>query len=92
LKCCEEGAAVSDKPLILTGSALLIPDTAAAAMAGVSRATWHRLRAAGKLPPAVRLGRALRWRRRDVELWIDHGCPDGRAFAAIQASGRRRVS
>ena len=29
---------------------LLIPDFAAARLAGVCRATWHRLRAAGKLP------------------------------------------
>jgi len=28
--------------------ALLIPDLAAAALAGISRAHWHRLRAAGK--------------------------------------------
>lgn len=69
--------------------ALLIPDTAAAALAGVSRAHWHRLRAADKLPPAVKLGRCLRWRRDEVVAWIQAGCPDGRTWAAMQASGRR---
>jgi predicted DNA-binding transcriptional regulator AlpA len=69
---------------------LLIPDTVAAALAGVSRATWHRLRAAGRLPPAVHLGRAVRWRRADVQLWIEWGCPDAREFAArFSAAGRR---
>jgi excisionase family DNA binding protein len=71
--------------------ALLLADKAAAAMAGVSRATWHRLRAAGKLPPAVRLGRAVRWRRDELVAWIEAGCPDGRTWAALQASGCRRI-
>jgi excisionase family DNA binding protein len=68
---------------------LLIPDTEAAALAGVSRATWHRLRSAGKLPPAVRLGRAVRWRRDEIAGWIQSGCPDGRTWAAMHATGRR---
>jgi predicted DNA-binding transcriptional regulator AlpA len=68
---------------------LLIPDFAAARLAGVCRATWHRLRAAGKLPPAIRLGRAVRWRRADLSLWIEWGCPDGREFAARLAASRR---
>jgi predicted DNA-binding transcriptional regulator AlpA len=71
---------------------LLIPDTAAAALAGVSRATWHRLRAAGKLPPSIRLGRAVRWRRADVLLWIEWGCPDAREFAARLAAADRRTA
>ena len=70
---------------------LLIPDATAASMAGISRATWHRLRAAGKLPPSVQLGRAVRWRRAEIEAWIEGGCPDGRTWAAMQAAaGRRR--
>lgn len=72
-------------------AALLIPDTAAAALAGVSRSTWHVLRAAGKVPPCVRLGRAVRWRRAEVAAWIEAGCPDGRTWAAIQACAGRRM-
>jgi predicted DNA-binding transcriptional regulator AlpA len=49
-------------------AALLIPDTAAAALAGVSRAHWQRLRSAGKIPPSVRLGRKVLWRRLEIEL------------------------
>jgi predicted DNA-binding transcriptional regulator AlpA len=71
--------------------ALLISDTAAAALAGVSRAHWHRLRAAGKLPPPIRLGRAVRWRKADVLLWIEWGCPDAREFAARMAAAGRRM-
>jgi excisionase family DNA binding protein len=68
---------------------LLIPDTAAAALAGVSRATWQRLRAAGKLPPAVRLGRKVLWRREEIAAWIAGGCPDMATWAAMQAQSRR---
>jgi predicted DNA-binding transcriptional regulator AlpA len=71
--------------------AMLIPDRVAAALAGVSRATWQRLRVAGKLPPSVRLGRKVLWRRAEIESWINAGCPDARSWAAMQTAGRRRV-
>jgi predicted DNA-binding transcriptional regulator AlpA len=70
--------------------AMLIPDVDAARLAGLSRASWHRLRAAGKLPPAVKLGRAVRWRRAEVVSWIEAGCPDSRTWAAIHAAAERR--
>jgi predicted DNA-binding transcriptional regulator AlpA len=69
-------------------SPLLVPDIEAARMAGVSRATWHRLRAGGKLPATVKLGRAVRWRRAEIVAWIEAGCPDSRTWAAIKATGR----
>jgi excisionase family DNA binding protein len=70
---------------------LLVSDTEAARLCGLSRRSWHRLRAAGKLPPAEKLGRAVRWRRADVEAWIAAGCPDARTWQAMQAAaGRRR--
>jgi excisionase family DNA binding protein len=69
----------------------LIPDFEAATLAGVSRATWHRLRAAGKVPPAVRLGRKVLWRRAEIVAWIEAGCPDARTWAAMQAAKVRGV-
>jgi len=68
---------------------LLIPDTEAACLAGVSRAHWHRLRAAGKVPPSIRLGRKVLWRRAEIVAWIDAGCPESRIWAAISTGGRR---
>ena len=68
--------------------ALLIPDTVAAALAGIGRATWHRLRAAGKVPPCVKLGRACRWNRAEIEGWIVAGCPDAATWQAMRKSGR----
>jgi predicted DNA-binding transcriptional regulator AlpA len=70
---------------------LLIPDTAAAALAGLSRAHWHRLRAAGKVPPSVRLGRKVLWRRLEIEAWIGAGCPEARTWAAMHAAADRRT-
>jgi predicted DNA-binding transcriptional regulator AlpA len=68
---------------------LLIPDTEGAAMAGVCRATWHRLRAAGKIPNGVRLGRCVRWNKAELVAWIEAKCPDRRTWEAMQAQSRR---
>jgi predicted DNA-binding transcriptional regulator AlpA len=73
-------------------TALLLADTEAAALAGVSRATWHRLRAAGKLPPPVKLGRCVRWSRAELVTWIDAGCPPAPMWSELQAQARRRAS
>jgi excisionase family DNA binding protein len=73
----------------MTAEPLLIPDTVAARLTGVSRATWHRLRAAGKIPAAVHLGRKVLWRRAEIESWIAAGCPDADTWNAMQAQGRR---
>jgi predicted DNA-binding transcriptional regulator AlpA len=70
---------------------LLIPDTVAAGLAGISRAHWQRLRVAEKLPPSIRLGRKVLWRRAEVIGWISCGCPDARTWAAMQAAAGRRA-
>lgn len=43
------------------------------------RSVW-RLNASGKLPRPVRIGRSVRWRRCDIDRWIELGCPDRRTF------------
>jgi predicted DNA-binding transcriptional regulator AlpA len=68
---------------------LLIPDTAAAALAGVSRTTWHRLTVAGKAPAPIRLGRRVLWDRAELTAWIEGRCPDRRTWDAMRAAGRR---
>jgi excisionase family DNA binding protein len=62
----------------------LIPDTVAAKLTGVSRSTWHRLRYAGKIPPCVKIGGAVRWDRDEVLAWIKAKCPDATTWLAIQ--------
>ena len=34
------------------------------------RSVW-RLRSSGTLPPSVRLGKRIRWDRRDIERWLE---------------------
>jgi excisionase family DNA binding protein len=72
---------------------LLIPDTAAAALLGISRAHLHRLRTAGRFPEAIRLGRALRFDRAELVAWTEARCPDLATWRAMKAANRRlRVS
>ena len=50
----------------------------AAAMTGIGTRSWWRFVSAGAAPSPVRIGRCSRWRRRDLQTWIDNGCPSVR--------------
>lgn len=56
-------------------SQLLLTIDDLAATLRVSRRHVSALRAAGQLLAPVRLGRAIRWPRTEVEDWILAGCP-----------------
>ncbi len=49
-----------------------------------SEATLHRLRAAGKLPKALRLGGQLRWCTEEIRRWVEAGMPDQRTWEATK--------
>ena len=55
---------------------LALTATEVAALLGVSRAHVWRLNAAGKLPEPIRLGKAVRWQRAELEKWLEAGAPD----------------
>ena len=57
---------------------LLLSADDAARLCRVSKRTWRRLDAAGKVPQAVRLGGRKLWRRQEVLDFVRAGCP-GRA-------------
>ncbi|MCA9012138.1 MAG: helix-turn-helix domain-containing protein [Planctomycetaceae bacterium] len=40
----------------------------------ISTRTLWRLKSAGKIPPAIRVGNSVRWRREDLNSWIEEGC------------------
>lgn len=63
---------------------ILLTDRQLALRLGVSRSFVWKLLASGRLPEPVRLGRAVRWRLRDLRCWEEAGCParDSAAFAA----------
>ena len=56
-------------------TALTVNAKGVAAMLGVSvRQVW-RLHATGRLPRAIRLGNCVRWRRAEIEAFVEAGCP-----------------
>jgi predicted DNA-binding transcriptional regulator AlpA len=42
------------------------------------RTVWRRRKAAD-VPAPVKIAGAVRWRSRDIERWINQGCPAGNA-------------
>jgi excisionase family DNA binding protein len=55
-------------------AAELLDARAAAALLGCSARHLKRLADAGDAPPPRKLGRLVRWARRDLESWIAAGC------------------
>ncbi|MEM7518372.1 MAG: helix-turn-helix domain-containing protein [Planctomycetota bacterium] len=56
-------------------SQLLVTPQQVADLLQVSTRSLWRLRDAGKLPPPVKLGASVRWRRDEIEQWVKNGCP-----------------
>ncbi|MGA2253574.1 MAG: helix-turn-helix domain-containing protein [Thermoguttaceae bacterium] len=56
------------------GEPLLITAAELAKLLHVSTRTLWRLRSAGELPEAVRLGGTVRWRFAEIKKWIAGGC------------------
>lgn len=63
-------------------SSLLVDVREAAAMCRMSRAMLYKLHRNGGTPRSVRLGKLIRWRRREFLDWIAAGCPDRAAWEA----------
>lgn len=47
-----------------------------AGLMNMSKRSLQRLLTQGKLPTPIRLGRCLRWVRKEVDDWIAAKCPD----------------
>jgi len=68
-----------EKPDAAPGErAALLDVRGVATMLGCSPRNVSRLSDAGRMPMPLRLGRLVRWRRRELEHWIGAGCPDCR--------------
>lgn len=63
-----------------TDSALL-DVKAVAKLCSCSSRTIRRLADAGSMPRPVKLGALVRWRRADIQTWLDAGCPNMRTRA-----------
>ena len=67
LKATEESAA---------GQVLLTAKELSKILQISTRSIW-RLVSAHELPNPLRFGRTVRWRRQDIDSWIDRGCHSG---------------
>ena len=59
-----------------------------AALLGVSARHVWSLHAQGGIPRPIRLGRCVRWRRRELLTWLDAGCPPRDRWEELRASSR----
>jgi predicted DNA-binding transcriptional regulator AlpA len=58
-----------------TARPLLISVETLAEMLDISpRSVWRRL-SSGEMIEPIRIGSSVRWRLRDVEAWVEAGCP-----------------
>jgi predicted DNA-binding transcriptional regulator AlpA len=71
---------------------VLIADCELAAMLAVSRSHVHRLRAAGRLPAPIKLGRVTRWVRGEITEWLAAGAPSRELWEARKAMESRRAA
>lgn len=59
----------------IEGERAMLTDRDVAARLKVSRSFVWKLHGQGRLPMPIKLGRACRWRRAEVEAWERAGCP-----------------
>lgn len=57
---------------------------------GISRAHVFKLLSSGRLPRPIKLGRAVRWPRKDLEEWLASGAPSSDRWELIRRQGNGR--
>ena len=56
--------------------ALLLSATEAAKLLGITRSHLDSLHSSGRIgPKPIKLGRRSLWSRKEMEAWVDAGCP-----------------
>lgn len=74
----------------MNADAILLDDRNLAMLLAVSRSHIHRMRAAGRLPEPLKLGRAARWLRTEIEAWLGAGAPTLELWRARKQMEQRR--
>lgn len=69
---------------------LLTPKTLAITLGLAEQTIYNRHSTGGDLPPAIKLGRLLRFRPSDVEAWLERQQPSTTPPAPVQPSVTRR--
>lgn len=68
-----------------TQQPLAIPAKDLARLLGVSLRQIWRLNSAGKLPKPIRLGGSVRWLRKEIEAFVEAGCPDRAQWESMKS-------
>jgi excisionase family DNA binding protein len=63
------------RPPPTDGTTPLMSAETLATMLGVSKRTIWRLLSGKQLPEPIRIGGSVRWRRDQIDRWIESGCP-----------------
>lgn len=80
----ESAASVREKSVAVSAAV-------AAAILGISESHFYALRKTGKLGPmSVKLGRSVRWRRAELDEWVNAGCPPRHRWQAMTKGGAAR--
>lgn len=58
-----------------TDKGQLIDSRQAAKLLKVSARTVYRMEKEGEMPPAIRIGSAVRWSQDELAKWVEAGCP-----------------
>ena len=67
-----------------TQQPLTISAKVLAQLLGVSLRQVWRLNATAKLPKPIRLGGSVRWLKREIEEFVEAGCPDRQSWEAMK--------
>lgn len=76
------GGPIAEAESRLDGGAELIDVRAMSRLLSCSTRHVCRLADGGRMPRPLKLGALLRWRRAEVEAWIEAGCPATRKAGA----------
>lgn len=69
----------------MNDKSLLIDAKDAAALLGIGRSLLYQMHSSGRLGPLpIRLGRAVRWQRSELEAWVNAECPARQKWLAIR--------
>ncbi len=70
---CARGITTVETASTVTTALLTAED--AASMLGVSRAHFYAMHNGGRIPQPIHLGKSVRWRRAELDAWVNAGCP-----------------
>jgi predicted DNA-binding transcriptional regulator AlpA len=65
---------------------LLVSAQQASSLCGKSLRTWRTWDVTGRIPKPIRIGRSIFWRPKELQAWVDAGCPDRITWEAMRQS------